>query len=209
MTAVSGSWWSGPYDHRGVAVADNHDGTPNGFHVLSVDGNRYTTRFQPAKEPNARQVRIVLDSPTHRAAKDSGDVRMSQRVGSPIAQDNAGATDLVVNVFDGGPRTSVAYQIGERPAVRMERERRVDPFVREVFARNQEILGQGRAVLASVGRAPARGPRSRHPLHQGAGHRRIRSRTPRPPGAGGGRHAGGQCGGVACDECGAPRPPRT
>jgi hypothetical protein len=137
MTAVSGSWWSGPYDHRGVAVADNHDGTPNGFHVLSVDGNRYTTRFQPAKEPNARQVRIVLDSPTHRAAKDSGDVRMSQRVGSPIAQDNAGGTDLVVNVFDGGPRTSVAYQIGERPAVRMERERRVDPFVREVFARNQ------------------------------------------------------------------------
>jgi hypothetical protein len=137
MTAVSGSWWSGPYDHRGVAVADNHDGTPNGFHVLSVDGNRYTTRFQPAKEPNARQVRIVLDSPSHQARKESGDGRMSQLTGSPIAQDNAGATDLLVNVFDGGPRTSVVYQIGERRPVRMERERRIDPFVKEVFARNQ------------------------------------------------------------------------
>jgi hypothetical protein len=137
MTAVSGSWWSGPYDHRGVAVADSHDGTPNGFHVLSVDRNRYTTRYQPAKEPNARQVRIVLDSPSHQARKESGDGRMSQLTGSPIAQDNAGATDLLVNVFDGGPRTSVVYQIGERRPVRMERERRIDPFVKEVFARNQ------------------------------------------------------------------------
>jgi hypothetical protein len=137
MTAASGSWWSGPYDHRGIAVADSHDGTPNGFHVLSVDGNRYTTRYQPAKEPNARQVRIVLDSPSHQARKESGDGRMSQLTGSPIAQDNAGATDLLVNVFDGGPRTSVVYQIGERRPVRMERERRIDPFVKEVFARNQ------------------------------------------------------------------------
>jgi hypothetical protein len=138
MTAVSGSWWSGPYDHRGIAVADNQDGTPNGFHVLTVEGNRATTRYQPAKEPNARQIRIVLDSESHRAQKESAnDFRMSQLVGSPIAQANAGATDLVVNVFDGGPRTSVAYQIGERAPVRMERERRPDPFVKEVFARNQ------------------------------------------------------------------------
>jgi hypothetical protein len=138
MTAVSGSWWSGPYDHRGVAVADSHDGTPNGFHILSVDRNRATTRYRPAKEPNARQVRIVLDSETHRAAKENDrDFRMSQLVGSPISQDNAGATDVLVNVFDGGPRTSVEYRLGDRAPVRMERERRLDPFVKEVFARNQ------------------------------------------------------------------------
>jgi 3',5'-cyclic AMP phosphodiesterase CpdA len=137
MTAVSGSWWSGPYDHRGVAVADSHDGTPNGFHVLTVEGNRATTRFQPAKEPNARQVRIVLDSESHRARKETSDFRMSQLVGSPIAQADAAATDLLVNVFDGGPRTKVEYRIGERSPVRMGRERRTDPFVKEVFARNQ------------------------------------------------------------------------
>jgi hypothetical protein len=138
MTALCGSWWSGPYDHRGVAVADSYDGSPNGFHVLSVDGNRYTTRYQPAKEPNARQVRIMLDSELHRSRQETdSDFRMSRLFGSPIAQDNAGATDLLVNVFDGGPRTSVAYRIGERAPVRMERERRIDPFVKEVFARNQ------------------------------------------------------------------------
>ena len=61
LTAVSGSWWSGPYDHRGIAVADSRDGSPNGFHILSIDGQSYATRFQPANEPNARQMRIVLE----------------------------------------------------------------------------------------------------------------------------------------------------
>jgi hypothetical protein len=138
LTALSGSWWSGPYDHRGVPVADSHDGTPNGFHVLSVDGNRYTTRYQSAKEPNARQLRIVLDCELHRDRKESDrPVRMSELLGSPISRENACATDVLVNVFDGGPRTSVEYRIGERRPVRMERDRRPDPFVKEVFARNQ------------------------------------------------------------------------
>jgi hypothetical protein len=135
LTAVSGSWWSGPYDRRGVAAADSYDGSPNGFHVLSIAGNRYTTRFVPAKEPNARQMRVMLDVAPHRSQKDAG-ARMLELLGAPIAQDRVGAADLVVNVFDGGPRSLVEYRIGERPPQRMERERRVDPFVQEVFARN-------------------------------------------------------------------------
>src|SRR5207244_8851923 len=61
LTAVSGSWWSGPFDHRGIATADSRDGSPNGFHVLSIEGNRYTTQFHPAGEPGSRQMRIVLE----------------------------------------------------------------------------------------------------------------------------------------------------
>lgn len=138
MTAVSGSWWSGPYDHRGVAVADSYDGSPNGFHVLSVDGNSYMTRYRPAKEPNARQVRIALDRKIRSSQRDGDrDLRMGQLLGSPISRDQALATDLLVNVFDGGPRTTVDYQIGRRSRVKMRPDRRVDPFVKEVFARNQ------------------------------------------------------------------------
>ena len=133
LTAVSGSWWSGPYDHRGVAVADSPDGNPNGFHVLSVDGNRYTTRFRSAKEPEGRQMRIVLDSDLYQ----NDDSRMGLMFGSPISQDKTCTTDVVVNFFDGGPRTTVEYRIGERAPVRMKRESRPDPFVKEVFARNQ------------------------------------------------------------------------
>jgi hypothetical protein len=138
MTAVSGSWWSGPYDHRGVAAADSRDGSPNGFLILSIAGPTYTTRFQPANEPNSRQMRIVLDSELHRDGKELyRDFRMGQLLGSPIPQEAAFATNVIVNFFDGGPRTSVEYRIGKRDPVKMERVVRPDPFVEEVFARNE------------------------------------------------------------------------
>jgi len=138
MTAVSGSWWSGPFDHRGVATADSRDGSPNGFHVLAIDGNRYTTRFQPAKEPNGRQMRISLDSEFHRGGRElSRELPMSALLGSPIPREATYATEVVVNFFDGGPRTQVVYRIGRREPVTMAREARPDPFVEEVFARHE------------------------------------------------------------------------
>jgi 3',5'-cyclic AMP phosphodiesterase CpdA len=138
LTAVSGSWWSGPFDHRGIAVADSRDGSPNGFHVLSIDGNRYTTRFVPANEPNGRQMRIMLDSEFHRAEKEIyNEVRMGLLLGSPIPREAVFSTSVVVDFFDGGPRTTVEYQIGRRPAVPMRRVARPDPFVQEEFARNE------------------------------------------------------------------------
>jgi hypothetical protein len=138
MTALSGSWWSGPYDHRGIAVADSPDGNPNGFHVLSVDGNHYKTRFRCAKEPETRQVRIVVDSELRRARITSdNDFRMGLLFGSPIPQDMVCTSDVVVNVFDGGPRTTVECRIDGFAPVVMRRETRPDPFVQEVFARNQ------------------------------------------------------------------------
>jgi hypothetical protein len=52
LTAACGSWWSGPPDVSGVPIADSRDGTLKGFHVLSVDGNRYTTAsFRSAPLP--------------------------------------------------------------------------------------------------------------------------------------------------------------
>jgi len=138
MTAVSGSWWSGPYDHRGIAVADSRDGSPNGFHILSIDGQHYSTRFQPANEPHSRQMRIMLDSEFHRDRKELyAEFRMGQLLGSPLRQDSAFATSVIVNFFDGGPRTSVEYRIGRREPIKMERLVSPDPFVEEVFARNE------------------------------------------------------------------------
>ena len=48
-----------------------------------------------------------------------------------------GMTEVIVNVFDGGPHTIIEYWIGEFGPVTMRRDTRSDPFVREVFARNQ------------------------------------------------------------------------
>lgn len=140
LTAVSGSWWSGPFDHRGVAVADSRDGTPNGFHVLAVDGTSYTTRFVPAKEPNDRQVRVSLESHFHGDSKDvMRDFRAGQLIQSPIMLAAVSATRVVANVFDGGPKTTVTMRLGMGEPVAMTRTRRPDPFVQDVFARNEAV----------------------------------------------------------------------
>jgi len=135
LTAVSGSWWSGPFDHRGVAVADSRDGTPNGFHILSVEGNRYTTRFVPAKEPEGRQIRVSVESQFH------GEMRRDTRPGTPLqprlSYAAARAATVVANVFDGGPKTVVSLKIGDAAPVAMVPRGRPDPFVEDVYARNE------------------------------------------------------------------------
>jgi len=140
LTAVSGSWWSGPLDRRGIASADSRDGTPHGFHILSVDSGTYTTRFVPANEPNARQMRISIDAEFHSGPDLYRDFRAGQLRMSPVSKERLAAATLIVNVFDGGPKTAVRYQIGAGSPVVMKRETRPDPFVQEVFARNRETV---------------------------------------------------------------------
>jgi hypothetical protein len=139
LTAVSGSWWSGPFDYRGVATAVSRDGTPNGFHILSIDGKTYETRFVPAKEPQSRQMRIMFDSTFH---SDGREVQRQFRLGrlysSPVTTADLYSTEVVVNVYDGGPRTRVEMKIGNRPPVAMTTDRRPDPLVRDVYARNED-----------------------------------------------------------------------
>jgi hypothetical protein len=138
LTAVSGSWWSGPFDHRGIACAMSRDGSPNGYHVLSIDGATYETRFVAAKEPSGRKTRILLDSVFHRAGRElHRDFRMGQMLGSPISADTLYATQVIVNVFDGGPQTKVELRVGGAAPVVMARESRPDPLVQELFARHE------------------------------------------------------------------------
>ena len=138
LTTLSGSWWSGPSDHRGVPSADSRDGTPNGFHILSVDGLSYATRFVPAKEPNGRQMRLSILSRFHGIGKDADrDFRQVRLLGSPVPREALSASTLIANVFDGGEKTRVKMVIGDRAPVEMVRTARPDPFVQEVFARNE------------------------------------------------------------------------
>ena len=140
LTAVSGSWWSGPLDHRGVAVADSRDGSPNGFHMLRIDRNSYSTRFVPAKEPNGRQVRITIDSRFHSSEREvKRDYRAGQLTGSPVALAAVPATRIIANVFDGGPKTKATLRIGSGEPIEMVRKSMPDPFVDDVFTRNDAV----------------------------------------------------------------------
>ena len=160
LTAVSGSWWSGPYDRRGIACADSRDGTPNGYHVLSIDGARYTTRFVAASEPD-RAMRITLDSQYNARTPEVARAYTVERLlGSPIPIEAVGSTDIVVNVFDGGPRTRVTLRLGGgHAAVPMGKMRLPDPFVTQVYARNADTKKPWVSAIPSshiwVARLPA------------------------------------------------------
>ena len=136
LTAVSGSWWSGPLDHRGIACADSYDGTPNGYHVLSIDGAAYTTRYVPAAEAADRQMRISLDTQFHGGEKAvEHAIPESLLLRSPITADQAESTLVVVNLFDGGPRSTVTFAIDGHAPLAMTRVARPDPFIVQLYGR--------------------------------------------------------------------------
>jgi hypothetical protein len=65
-------------------------------------------------------MRIMLDSQFHRDRKELYlEFRMGQLLGSRLPQESAFATNLIVNFFDGGPRTSVEYRVGKRDPVKI------------------------------------------------------------------------------------------
>ena len=128
LTAASGSWWCGPRDRRGIPCADSVDGTPNGVHILSVDGSHYTTRFVPAAGKNSAQLRIVI-------------ARNGAQVASRIPIDQLAACEIVANVFDGGPKTAVTCEIkgADVRELPMERVSARDPFMDQLLARHDAV----------------------------------------------------------------------
>ncbi|HEY0185466.1 MAG TPA: calcineurin-like phosphoesterase family protein [Rhodopila sp.] len=139
LAAVSGSWWSGPFDARGIPMALQSDGSPNGFHMLSVDGAAYTTTLVPAHDPARGQLRVMLDSQVHGPDKEViRDYHTGALLTGPIASDRLASTRLVANFFDGGPRSKVEVSLGGRPYRPLTRTERLDPFVVEVYERNRD-----------------------------------------------------------------------
>jgi hypothetical protein len=138
LAAVSGSWWSGPFDARGIPMALQSDGTPNGFHVLAVDGSGYTTTLVPAHDPARGQMRLMLDSQVHGSDKELfNEYPPGALLTGPIGADRLGSTRLVVNVFDGGPRSKVEVSIAGSPWQTLRKVERLDPFVVEVYERHR------------------------------------------------------------------------
>jgi len=138
LTTVSGSWWSGPLDDRGVPVAEQRDGTPNGYHVLEVDGASVKVRYKAAGKPADYQMRIVLDVAHHAPEGEIlRDFRPGELQDGQLTVDEVPATDVYVNLFDGGPRSKVEMAIGGRGPLAMERVARADPWLIELFLRNR------------------------------------------------------------------------
>jgi hypothetical protein len=147
LTAASGGWWSGAKDARGIPAADAEDGSPNGYHMLSVDGLNYHTRFVPAAGKPGAQLRASIERPSASASR-----------AAPLSAAEVQHSELVVNVFDGGPATRVRYSIAGVTGhpLPMQRVASADPHVARVFADHRDLQKPWMRALSSshIWRAP-------------------------------------------------------
>jgi hypothetical protein len=108
LTAASGSWWSGPFDHHGFPIARSRDGNPRGFHLLSIEGDRYTTRFVANTEQKAQLGHFAL------CGGPSGDDTLLSEGRMVADRRQLGAARLAFNLYDGGPRSIVRLDLTRR-----------------------------------------------------------------------------------------------
>jgi len=57
---VCGSWWCGLKDELDIPHATMNDGAPNGYSIITFDGNQYRVRFKAARRPGNYQMNIYL-----------------------------------------------------------------------------------------------------------------------------------------------------
>lgn len=141
LGAVSGSWWSGPDDERGIPITDQRDGTPNGYYLLSVDGTNAKLRFKAASRPADFQMRVTLDKTFHQIS-DSGLMHMDldDIQGGRVASAQLPHTEVVVNLFNGGPKSSIEMRIDDGAPRRLTRVVRPDPYIHVLFAKERQLI---------------------------------------------------------------------
>jgi hypothetical protein len=141
LSAICGSWWSGPLDPRGVPTSVQRDGSPRGYYLMEVDGTDATVRFQATGKPADHQMRINLDPGFPRPGVDVlRDYRHGELLGNRFEMSQLYSTRVLVNLFEGGPRSTVEFQIGDGLAAKMSRVVRTDPFIEELFQRESDTM---------------------------------------------------------------------
>ncbi|MGZ0655291.1 calcineurin-like phosphoesterase C-terminal domain-containing protein [Coraliomargarita sp. W4R53] len=115
--AVSGSWWKGAKDGRGIPHATMRDGTPNGYSVIQFDGSQYMLDFKAAGSPVEYKIGVFAPN----------EVDLAQ----------AGDAFVYVNVFNGSERSEVKLRLdGQGAWLTMEKVLESDPHY--VAARERE-----------------------------------------------------------------------
>ncbi|MDZ7342135.1 MAG: calcineurin-like phosphoesterase family protein [candidate division KSB1 bacterium] len=121
--AVCGTWWTGMKDVRGIPIADQRDGAPNGYHILTFEGPNYHERFKAASQPADFQLRV------------------SSPVGT-LKLFNLSSDSIIVNVFNGSERSVVVARIDNSQEVELRRQFRVDPFYEKIYLAMKKELPQ-------------------------------------------------------------------
>ena len=110
-------------DIYGIPHTMQGDGTPNGYHIMSVNGNKLKMRYKAAGKSPDYQMRIMLET------------MPEKKLVSILPVSLTSSTNILVNVFDGGPNTTVSCRLDGNEPVMMAPALREDPFT---FARYVE-----------------------------------------------------------------------
>ena len=117
---VSGSWWSGQKDERGIPHTTMRDGGPNGYTFVEFDGENYDVDFKAAGRSKDYQMQITLPS-----------VMKASEVAEKM---------VYVNVFNGGPKSKVEMRIGKNGQWKsMEKTSEVDPGLQKIWEAEQKV----------------------------------------------------------------------
>lgn len=115
-----GSWWTGAPDERGIPHTLMTCGAPNGYSIISFDGTNYALEYKAAGRP--------------------ADYQMHIQAPEAVSAQQAGETEVFVNVFNGSQRSSVAMRLGEGEWVPMQYTRAIDPNYQAVFDHEAALL---------------------------------------------------------------------
>lgn len=123
---VSGSWWGGQADERGVPHTMMSDGAPNGYSVMKFDNTNYQLDFFPANRPASYQMNIVLPE--------------------SIEQEKVSGLELVANVFNAMPMDTVEARLGvDGEWFPLENYQGLSPLYQQV--REREVDSDGKPML--------------------------------------------------------------
>jgi len=91
--AVSGAWWTGAHDERGIPHSTMTNGVPNGYSLISFDGNKYKIRFKALNKP--------------------ADYQMSIWAPDVIRAEDFSNAEVLVNVFAASNKAKVQMRLGD------------------------------------------------------------------------------------------------
>ena len=86
-------------------------------------------------------MRISLDTQYHEGDRDAlRELAEVELLGSPITAEQVASTRVLVNLFDGGPRSDVVLVVDGHAPIPMLRVARPDPFFVQLYARHRDTI---------------------------------------------------------------------
>lgn len=119
---VSGSWWSGALDERGLPHTQMADGAPNGYSLLTFDGKRYRLDYKAAGRDSNHQMQIHAPS--------------------FVDIDKVSEIEVQANIFNATELANVEMRLGQGDWVEMKRVVKNDPAFETIYQAELTMAGK-------------------------------------------------------------------